>query len=122
MPYATCPNCGDTFHLLVTKDIDEWEKKNPKSESGVRYLQCFACWKDLKEHDVVRVCTVPHEYEGVIAKGDKAAVLMVLHGTSKTVYETECVNPDGSSKWVATLERQHLKFVPIANAEDASAR
>ena len=52
MPYAKCPDCGNIFHLLIQKNIDEWNKKFPASENGHRYIQCLACWKKLNELDI----------------------------------------------------------------------
>lgn len=108
MPYATCPNCKSTFHLRVVEDIENWNKKFPVSEDGIRYIECFDCWRELKELDSVQVWNVPNEYKDEIKKGDIGAVVL-LHGNN--VFEVECVNEDGSTKWQFAIPRKYLKYV-----------
>lgn len=107
MPYATCPNCSDTFHLRITENIDDWNKKFPTSSDGIRYMECFYCWKELKEYDVVEVFRNSDPELENVSVGDKGAVVLV-HSTSDL--EVECVNPDGTTKWLHTIPRKNLKY------------
>lgn len=52
MPFVKCPDCSTVFHLLVQKNIEEWNKKHLTSEDGHRYIQCFTCWKKLDESGI----------------------------------------------------------------------
>jgi len=108
MPYGTCPNCNDSFHLRITENIEKWNAKFPQAEDGIRYIECFNCWKELKEYDVVEVLrnSMP-ELEGVFV-GDKGVVVL-KHSINE--FEVECVNSDGTTKWLHTISRKNLKFV-----------
>lgn len=108
MPFAKCPNCGEQFHLSVRSNIDEWKERFPVSEDGQRYITCFGCWKNLAELDVIEIVSLPCSNTDNITLGDRGAV---VHAHSQDSYEVECVNSDGSTKWIATLPRKCLKYV-----------
>jgi hypothetical protein len=63
----------------------------------------------FKEYEVVEVIqknsSVP---EAEI--GDRGTVLMILESASQEIgYEVECVRKDGSTKWLGTFQKKHLK-------------
>lgn len=108
MPYAKCPNCGDSFHLRVTENVEDWNAKFPQSSDGIRYIECFYCWKELEEYDCVEVLrNADPELEGVLV-GDKGAVVL-KHSANE--FEVECVNPDGSTKWLHAMPRKNIKYL-----------
>ncbi|ARU28774.1 DUF4926 domain-containing protein [Cellvibrio sp. PSBB006] len=108
MPYAKCPNCGDSFHLRVTENLDEWNAQFPQSSDGIRYIECFYCWKEFEEFDVVEVLRNSEpELEGV-SLGDVGAIVL-KH--SENEFEVECVNSDGTTKWLNVLPRKNIKYV-----------
>ena len=109
MPYLTCPQCRSTFHVAIRGTPDEWNEKFPKDSDGIRYADCYRCWKSLKELDVVEVWSVPVEYSDIIEKGDIGAVVLKL---DDKLFEIECVNDDGTTKWLCTLKRENLWYVP----------
>jgi hypothetical protein len=114
MPYATCPNCKLTFHLNVRVDVlEEWKEKFPTQEDGARYIQCYFCWKELKELDVVEVWRVPKGMEKQVSKGDLGAVVLVQ---DVNYYEVECVKADGTTKWLETLPRNCLWYKNHGNS------
>lgn len=122
MPYATCPTCGDSFHLLVTKDIEKWNNEHPYSEDGKRYIECFGCWKELREYDVVKVWKVPEQYKNEIIEGDTGAVILLLESNGTQAYEIECANEDGSTKWQFALERKYVKYLSGSSSANEKSR
>ena len=110
MPYSRCPTCEALFHLQITGDPAEWYKDHaPDKQVGDDVeLQCFECWKELEEYDVVKVLTSIKG--GNIEKNDIGTVVMVLGEKNNRAYEVECVLPDGSTKWIDTFRRNELKF------------
>lgn len=107
MPYATCPNCNDSCHFNIAKDIEKWNEKYPTASDGIRYIECFYCWKELKEFDCVEVINLPIENITDIEQGDIGAVVMVH---SIVTFEVECGNTDGTTKWLHALPRKNLKY------------
>lgn len=108
MPYATCPNCKSLFHLNIkASELEAWCRRYPLSEDDVRYIQCYFCWRELEELDVVQVWCVPEGMENVIAKGDKGTVILIH---DKDNYEVEAVNRDGSTKWIQVLPRNCIWY------------
>jgi hypothetical protein len=93
--------------------VDEWNGKFPVYEDGVRYIECYFCWKELKEYDVVEIWTVPEKYSDKIDKGDLGAVLIV-HGQGQ--FEVECVQEDGTTKWLETLPRNCMWYKSRPNS------
>jgi len=108
MPYVTCPNCRETFHLRVTENIEVWNKKFPLSNDEIRYIECFHCWKELRKHDVVEVFrNSKPELQGVEI-GDIGTVVSKY---SAEELEVECVNLDGTTKWLHTMQRKNIKYL-----------
>ena len=112
MPYAICPNCHDTFHLKVSTSSEEWGKNFPVSGDGNRYIECFSCWKELKKFDAVEVFKLPEIENNNISVGDIGAVVLVHQ---ENEYEVECVNKDGTTKWLFPLPRNCLKYIHEKN-------
>ena len=110
MPYSTCPNCGARFHLSISGDPRDWyqEYAQDKQVGDEVELQCFECWKELKEYDVVKV--ISSSKGGNIKKDDIGTVVMILGEKDNRAYEVECVLPDGSTKWIDTFKRDEIKF------------
>jgi hypothetical protein len=57
----------------------------------------------INQYDLVKVIHVPEEYEGVIDIGD---IGVVVEKYDEENFEIECVTPDGSYKWLETLNRR----------------
>jgi hypothetical protein len=118
MPYSKCPICSQLFHLTITKDLDQWYRKHaPDKKIGDEVsIQCFGCWKELKEYDVVRVISEPDTVSAAKI-GDIGAVVMVHDNSNEKAYEVECVLPDGTTKWLETFKRIQLRYEPDLNKE-----
>ena len=116
MPYSKCPSCNQIFHLLVSKDLEKWYAQNaPGKKVGDEVsIQCYGCWKELKEYEVVRVVSTSNKKNSVEV-GDVGTILMIFDSSEETAYEVECVLPDGSSKWIETLNRNQLRYEPELN-------
>lgn len=110
MPFATCPNCREEFHLSVRENLEEWNKRFLISSDNVRYIECFGCWKELKELDVVKVLAIPESKEDCVSIGDIGAVVYVH---SKDAFEVECVLEDGSTKWLTEFPRNFIKYIRL---------
>lgn len=108
MPYLTCPTCKSTYHVAVRGSPDEWNERFPQDSDGIRYADCYGCWKSLQDFDVVEVWNVPEEYADTIDKGDRGAV---VHKFDDESFEIECVNDDGTTRWLCTLKRDNLWYV-----------
>ena len=61
----------------------------------------------IDQYDLVEVVLVPETYEGVIDTGDIGVVVEIDDNEN---YEIECVQPDGSYKWLATLHSKYIKL------------
>ena len=112
MPFSKCPICGGVFHLFVGTDITAWYAKHAagKKVGEEVSLECFECWKELKEYDVVEVIATPDSADDVEI-GDFGAVLLVLESKDgKKAFEVESVLPDGRNKWLHTFERHQLRY------------
>ena len=79
----------------------------------------------LDVYDVVRVITpIPSErVDASVSKvngihvGDLGTVLMVLaESPAHAVYLVECVDPDGHTRWLATLFAEEIERVPTVGA------
>lgn len=110
MPFVTCPNCGEYFHLNVRENLEEWNERFPRSSDDVRYSKCFGCWKKLEEYDVVKILAIPESKEDFVAGGDIGTIVYVY---SDDAFEVECVMSDGSTKWLAEFPRNFLKYVRL---------
>lgn len=105
MAYTKCSRCGDEFHLRITSDdsINELRRKEQRSE-----VLCLACFKSLKEYDVVKVIS---ENPGVpeARVGDIGAI--VLAHNDGMAFEIECVLENGETKWLGTFKEEQIKWV-----------
>jgi len=61
----------------------------------------------IEQYDLVEIIQVPEPLEGVIDIGD---VGVVLEKKNERNFEVECVQPGGSSKWLATLHIQSIRL------------
>jgi hypothetical protein len=61
----------------------------------------------IDQFDLVEVIGVPERHEGVIDVGDIGAVLEIYDNGD---FEIECLRPDGSYKWLETLNRRYVRL------------
>ena len=61
----------------------------------------------IEQYDLVEIIQVPEPLEGVMDIGD---VGVVLEKKNERNFEVECVQPGGSSKWLATLHIQYIRL------------
>lgn len=61
----------------------------------------------IDQFDLIEVILVPEMYAGIIDVGD-IGVAVEIYGHED--FEIECVNPDGSYKWLATLNSRYVKL------------
>jgi hypothetical protein len=59
----------------------------------------------ITRYDMIKVIHVPEEYKGLIDVGD---IGIVIEKQDEENFEIECVTPDGSFKWLETL---NIRFV-----------
>jgi hypothetical protein len=57
--------------------------------------------------DLVEVIGVPEQHEGLIEVGDIGAVLEIYDNGD---FEIECLRPDGTYKWLETLNRRYVRL------------
>ena len=62
-------------------------------------------FEKITRYDMVKVIRVPDEYKGLIDVGDIGIVVEQLDADT---FEIECVTPDGSFKWLETL---NVRFI-----------
>jgi hypothetical protein len=61
----------------------------------------------IDQYDLVEIIVVPEQYAGIIQVGDiGVAVEIYAHED----FEIECLNPDGSYKWLATLNSRYIRL------------
>jgi hypothetical protein len=61
----------------------------------------------IDQYDLVEVIHVPEKYTGVIGIGDVGVVVEILDPED---YMVECVNPDGSYKWLEALNSKYVRL------------
>jgi hypothetical protein len=61
----------------------------------------------IDQFDLVEVIGVPEHHEGLIDVGDIGAVLEIYDNGD---FEIECLRPDGSYKWLETLNRRYVRL------------
>ncbi len=61
----------------------------------------------IDQYDLVEIVQVPEQLESVVDIGD---VGVVLEKKNDRNFEVECVQPGGSSKWIATLNISHIRL------------
>src|SRR5215211_3658627 len=59
----------------------------------------------INQYDVVKIIQVPENLTGVIDIGD---IGVVVERYDEQNFEVECVTPDGSYKWLETLNVRYL--------------
>jgi len=61
----------------------------------------------INEYDLVEVIQVPEKHEGVIDLGD---IGVVVEKYDDKNFRVECLQPGGSSKWLALLNIRHVRL------------
>jgi len=61
----------------------------------------------IDQYDLVEVIQVPDEYLGVMDIGDIGSV---IEEYDEENFEIECIERDGSTKWLATLHFRHVRL------------
>jgi hypothetical protein len=61
----------------------------------------------IDQYDLVEIIQVPDQLQGVVDVGDVGVVLEKYNDKN---FDVECVQPGGSSKWLATLNVRHLRL------------
>lgn len=61
----------------------------------------------IDQFDLIEVVQVPEMYAGIIEVGD-IGVAVEIYGHED--FEIECINPDGSYKWLATLNERYIRL------------
>jgi hypothetical protein len=61
----------------------------------------------IDQYDLVEIVVVPEQYNGIIEVGDIGVAVEIYDHEN---FEIECVNPDGSYKWLATLNSRYIKL------------
>jgi len=61
----------------------------------------------IDQYDLVEIIQVPESLEGVIDIGDIGVVVEKYNNKN---FKVECVQPGGSSKWLATLNIQYIRL------------
>jgi len=61
----------------------------------------------IDQYDLVEIIQVPKEYAGLIDLGDIGSVVEKHDAES---FEIECIKPDGTHKWLETLNIQYLRL------------
>jgi hypothetical protein len=61
----------------------------------------------VDQYDLVEIIQIPEEHEGVIDIGD---VGVVVEKYNDRTFEIECINSDGSNKWIETLNAKYFRL------------
>ncbi len=61
----------------------------------------------IDQYDVVEIIQVPKQYEGVIKVGNIGTVVEKYDDEN---FEIECIQPDSSCKWLATLNIKYIRL------------
>lgn len=61
----------------------------------------------IDQYDLVEVVVVPEQYRGIIEAGDIGVAVEIYEHEN---FEIECMNPDGSYKWLATLNGRYIRL------------
>jgi hypothetical protein len=62
---------------------------------------------NIDQFDFVEVIAVPERYKGLTHIGDIGVVIEIDDNQS---FEIECIRPDGSHKWVETLNIKYVRL------------
>lgn len=63
--------------------------------------------EEIDQYDLVQIIQVPEQYVGVIDIGDVGTVVEKYDAEN---FEVECMQPGGFTKWLATLNIEHLRL------------
>ena len=61
----------------------------------------------IDQYDLVEVIVVPEQFNGIIDVGDIGVAVEIYDHEN---FQIECVNPDGSYKWLATLNGRYIRL------------
>lgn len=61
----------------------------------------------IDQYDLVEVILVPETHKGIIDIGDIGVVVEIDDNES---FEIECIRPDGSYKWLETLNTKYIRL------------
>lgn len=61
----------------------------------------------IDQLDLVEIVRVPEEHAGVISVGDIGVVVEIYDNEN---FEIECIKPDGSFKWLETLNSKYVRL------------
>jgi hypothetical protein len=61
----------------------------------------------IDQYDLVEIIQVPEEYSGLMDVGDTG---VVVEKYDEKNFEIECVQPGGSTKWLGTLQIDHIRL------------
>lgn len=61
----------------------------------------------IDQFDLVEVVVVPEQYQGIMEVGDIGAAIEIYNHEE---FEVECLNPDGSYKWLAILNNRYIRL------------
>lgn len=64
-------------------------------------------YDNIDQYDLVEIVQVPEGYQAIIEIGDIGVVLEIDDNES---FEIECIRPDGSYKWLETLNRRYVRL------------
>jgi hypothetical protein len=61
----------------------------------------------IDQFDLIEIVVVPEQYNGIIEIGDIGVAVEIYDHED---FEVECLNPDGSYKWLATLNERYIRL------------
>lgn len=67
----------------------------------------------INQYDFVKIIHVPEKFHGVIDIGD---VGVVIEKYDEETFEIECLTPDGSYKWLETLNLQYVSKFSVSSS------
>ena len=88
MPFAMCPTCGQITHLSVG-DVKVWyEEYHSKLPFGSLVTgQCYFCFQELNEVDVVVIRNVLGEKP--VSRGDMGKIARIVTGKDGNLYSVK---------------------------------
>ncbi|WP_269542361.1 DUF4926 domain-containing protein [Cerasicoccus fimbriatus] len=111
MPFGKCPVCDLHYHIRPDDPLN-WHRNHGLEIGEPLISECYFCWKELSEYDAVKVISLPEDCPQAVEIGDTGTVLISHNSDPENLaFEVECVNENGSTKWLATLYRFNLHYV-----------